>query len=136
MSIRHQSELVHRYALEFGPALSYSNALSSALLRTTHQLFQINRIALTYLLFGCNVAALQTFLVTKELATMSVAALSNIAWRVWDSKQSRRLRKKLEFEFFVLILGTGNGIILMIFWPGWILVGLLYFVYLLWSWAD
>lgn len=136
MSIRHQTDLVHRYALEFGPTLRYSNALSSALFITAQQLFQINRIALTYLLFGCNIAALQTFLVTKELATMSVAALSKLAWGAWNSKQSRRLRKKLEFEFFVLILGSGNGIILMVFWPGWILVGLVYFVYLLWSWAG
>lgn len=136
MSIRPQSELVYRYDLEFGPELRYTNALSSALFVTAQQLFQINRVAFTYLLFGCNVAALHTYLGTKELATMSVTALSKIAWGAWNSKQCRRLRKKLEFEFFVLILGSGNGIILMMFWPGWILVGLAYFVYLLWSWAG
>lgn len=136
MSIRPSSELVYRYALELGPALRHSNALGSALFVTAQQLFRINRIALTYLLFGCNIAALHTFLVTKELANMSVTALSRVAWGAWNSKQARRLRKKLEFEFFVLILGSGNGIMLMVFWPGWILVGLAYFVYLLWSWTG
>lgn len=136
MSIRPPSELVYRYALELGPALRYSNALSSALFVTTQQLFQINRIALTYLLFGCNVAALHAFLLSKEIAAMSVTALSKVAWGAWNSKQCRRLRKKLEFEFFVLILGSGNGLILMVFWPGWILIGLAYFVYLLWCWAG
>lgn len=136
MSIRPQTDLVYRYALELGPALRCSNELSSALLVTAQQLFHINRIALTYLLFGCNVAALHTFLVIKEIATMSVTALSKIAWAAWNSKQGRRLRKKLEFEFFVLILGSGNGLILVVFWPGWILIGLAYFVYLLWSWAG
>ncbi|KAF3767239.1 hypothetical protein M406DRAFT_20117, partial [Cryphonectria parasitica EP155] len=75
------------------------------------------------LLFGCNVAALQTFLVTRTIAMASVTALYKAAGSVWESKAARRLRKKLEFEFFVLILGCGNGFCLMIFWPGWMLVG-------------
>lgn len=33
------------------------------------------------------------------------------------------LRKKLEYEFFVFVLGGGKGIILFVFWPGWIVVG-------------
>lgn len=135
MSFRQQSELVSRYALEFGPAIR-SDKLNSVLLVFAQQFFQINRLALAFLLFGCNIAALQTLLAAKKLAAMSVTALSNLAWGAWNSKQSRRLRKKLEFEFFVLILGSGNGFILMVFWPGWILVGLVYLVYLLCSWVG
>lgn len=136
VSIREQSELVHRYALELGPVFRNSDKLNSALFIFAQQFFQLNRIALAYLLSGCNAAALHALLTAKGLATMSVTALSKLAWGAWNSKQSRRLRKKLEFEFFVLILGCGNGFILMIFWPGWILVGLVYFIYLLCSWAG
>ncbi|CAN8102025.1 unnamed protein product [Discula destructiva] len=136
-SIREQqSELVHRYALELGSAFRYSAQLNSALFVFAQRFLQINRVALAHLLFGFNIAALQTLLIARELATMAVTALSQIARGAWNSKQSRRLRKKLEFEFFVLILGTGNGIILLVFWPGWILIGLVYLIYLLCSWAG
>lgn len=136
MSIRQKSDLVHQYAIELGPALRYSDAVGSALFIFAQQFFQLNRLALTYLLFGCNVFALQTFLLTKDLAVRSTTALGKMAWSAWDSKQGRRLRKKLEFEFFVLILGCGNSLCLVIFWPGWILVGLAYLAYLIWSWAG
>ncbi|KAI1332424.1 hypothetical protein F5Y16DRAFT_177720 [Xylariaceae sp. FL0255] len=42
---------------------------------------------------------------------------------VWDSKSVRRLRRKIEFEFFTMILGAGgNNLCLVIFWPGWIVL--------------
>lgn len=126
-----QSDLVHRYALELGSALQ-----GSALLVFAQHFSRINRLALTYLLFGCNLVALQTAVVAREIVAMAVAALSSLVWNAWDSKQGRRLRKKLEFEFFVLILGTGNGLILAVLWPGWILVALMYFLYLLCSWVG
>lgn len=136
LSIRQHSELVHRYTLELGPIFRESHKLNSALFVFAQQFFQLNSVALAYLLFGCNVAALHVVLAAKDFATMSMTAVSKLAWGAWNSKQSRRLRKKLEFEFFVLILGCGNGFILMVFWPGWLLVGLVYLLYLLCSWAG
>ncbi|KAI1352470.1 hypothetical protein F5Y01DRAFT_95623 [Xylaria sp. FL0043] len=51
---------------------------------------------------------------------------------LWKSTQMRRLRKKIEFEFFTLILGAGgNNLCLVLFWPGWG-VGLAAFVLLAW----
>ncbi|CAG8949339.1 hypothetical protein HYFRA_00004965 [Hymenoscyphus fraxineus] len=41
--------------------------------------------------------------------------------RVW--RGSEGLRRKLWFELGVFILGNGNGIFLILFWPGWIVVG-------------
>lgn len=136
MSMREQSELVRRYALELGPALRYSGAARSSLSLFAKQFFQLNRVALAYLLLGCNAFALRTLLVSKDIVLASTAALTRLAWSAWDSKPGRRLRKKLEFELFVLILGCGNGFCLLVFWPGWILIGLAYLVYLIWSWAG
>lgn len=48
--------------------------------------------------------------------TMSLKA----AAAVWDWNSTRVLRKKLFYEFAVFILGTGNGFILLLFWPGWL----------------
>lgn len=34
-----------------------------------------------------------------------------------------QLRKKVFFEFMCFILGTGNGLFLLLFWPGWLILG-------------
>lgn len=125
------------YAFELGSAWSCSSEhTSSVVLSLAQQFLQINRLLLTYLILGCNVAALQTMLVTRDFAVASAAALTRLVWSAWDSKTGRRLRRKLEFEFFVLILGCGNGFALIIFWPGWIFVGLVYLAYMMWSLAT
>jgi hypothetical protein len=49
----------------------------------------------------------------------------------WTSKQGMRVlwqsmegtRRKLFREFMIFILGGGNPLILVVFWPGWIVVG-------------
>lgn len=57
----------------------------------------------------------------------------SMAWMAWDSKSIRRLRKKLEFEFFTLILGGGgNNLCLVIFWPGWFVLAFVGFVVSTW----
>lgn len=134
--VRQQSEIVQRCALELGPAFQYWNAVGPTLFDFAQQVIHINRVALAHLLLGCNVLALQALLLTKTLIAQSAIALGRLAWSAWDSKQGRRLRKKLEFEFFVLILGCGNGFACMVFWPGWMLVGLVYLACLVWNWAG
>lgn len=134
--IRQKSDLVHQYTLDLGTVFRHSNAVGPGLFDFTRQVSQLSRVALMYLLLGCNMVALQTFLVTKDLAVRSNLAFSRVVWSAWDSKQGRQLRRKIEFEFFVLILGCGNGIALILLWPGWMLVGLAYLIYLGWTWAG
>lgn len=130
MVLQQQSELVNKYAIEFGSAVRLSDAVRPSLLNLAQRFLRLNHAVFTYLFFGSTIAALQTYLFTKDLTMRSGAALANIARTAWNSKQSRRLQKKVEFEFFVLILGCGNSFCLVVFWPGWILIGL---VYLLWT---
>lgn len=130
--IRQESELVQRYILDLGPAFRYSHQMGSAVIVSARQFLQLNRIALTYLLLGCNVVALQAILFARDLAAAAATIISN----AWDSKPGRRLRKKLEFEFFVLILGCGNSVLLVFLWPGWIVLGVVYMLYLISCWAG
>ncbi|KAI0403792.1 hypothetical protein F4802DRAFT_278452 [Xylaria palmicola] len=67
----------------------------------------------------CRSAATQMIQVTKSTAYNAIQLFVRAAWTLWDSPRGRRLRKKIEFEFFTLILGGGNGICLVLFWPGW-----------------
>lgn len=127
MSYQQKPELVGKYTIELSPALKlFIEAARPALLTLADQLFRLNHALLTHLMFGVSVAALQTYLVARDLTTRSATALGEIAWSAWNSSQGRRLRKKLEFEFFVLILGCGNSLCLAVFWPGWFIIGLLY----------
>ncbi|KAK3903391.1 hypothetical protein C8A05DRAFT_14658 [Staphylotrichum tortipilum] len=62
----------------------------------------------------------RALLVSRVIAARLLFVTRHLTWTAWDSKQCRRLRKRLEFELFVLILGpSGNALLLMIFWPGW-----------------
>ncbi|KAL7629789.1 hypothetical protein AAE478_001312 [Parahypoxylon ruwenzoriense] len=48
---------------------------------------------------------------------------------IWNTKTIARLRKKIMFEFFTLILGSGgNTLFLVLFWPGWWVLGLIAFI--------
>lgn len=127
MSYHEGAEIIGKYAIELSPALRLSNsAARSALFTLAGQFFRINHALLMHLVFGGSVAAMQIYLIAKDLATRSALVLSDVAWSAWNSSQGRRLRKKLEFEFFVLILGCGNSLCLAVFWPGWFIIGLLY----------
>ncbi|KAL1847549.1 hypothetical protein Daus18300_013918 [Diaporthe australafricana] len=131
MSFQQESELIGKHALELSPALQLSNAaVRSALLDLVDQFSRLYDALLTHLMFGGSVATLQTYLVAKDLTTKSASVLGETVWSAWNSNQGRRLRKKLEFEFFVLILGCGNSLCLAVFWPGWFVIGL---VYLAWT---
>ncbi|RYC58388.1 hypothetical protein CHU98_g7814 [Xylaria longipes] len=65
-------------------------------------------------------ASVQTFQAARGIVYYSIRLSKQAARRLWDSTHGRRLRKKIEFEFFTLILGGGgNNLCLVIFWPGW-----------------
>lgn len=106
--------------------------MGSTVIVSARQLLQLQRLAFTHLLLTCNMVVLHALLLARDLASAAAAAVAN----AWDSKQGRRLRKKVEFEFFVLILGCGNSFLLVCLWPGWIVLGLGYLVYLVWCWAG
>ncbi|GJN70689.1 hypothetical protein PLIIFM63780_002721 [Purpureocillium lilacinum] len=40
----------------------------------------------------------------------------------WESQPVRQVRQKLFYEFAVFILGGGNALILLLFWPGWLIL--------------
>jgi hypothetical protein len=82
--------------------------LSGLLLR---QSFYATEILLAQSYYASRLVAQQFFLASKRSLSL--------AWR-----KTNPLRKKLFFEFMVFVLGGGgNGIILLVFWPGWLVVG-------------
>lgn len=71
----------------------------------------------------------------RALTAASLGLARRLVWAAWDSRRSRRLRKRLEFELFALLLGpSGNTLFLMLFWPGWPMLALLVWVF--WQFAG
>lgn len=69
--------------------------------------------------------ALPRFLVTRFLAIQAASMTSWLSWMIWNTAYTQRLRKRVEYEFFTLVLGSGgNALCLMVFWPGWIFLAL------------
>ncbi|KAG6136376.1 hypothetical protein E4U28_005050 [Claviceps purpurea] len=46
----------------------------------------------------------------------------------WEGRSTQALRKKLFYEIAVFVLGCGNPVIVLLLWPGWLIVGGLAFV--------
>ncbi|KAK4171448.1 hypothetical protein QBC36DRAFT_94922 [Triangularia setosa] len=75
-------------------------------------------------LVASKAVAYRSFLLSKILAESGVLAGRWVYAKVWNGQRSRRFRKRLEFEIFVLLFGSGNTILLLVLWPGWIVLGL------------
>jgi len=107
------------------PALShtlYFAAILQRLLSTTTVFVLFRAYILSLLLLQQSFYASQTLLIQGYNASTILANqmcfVGKYGWKATES-----LRKKLFFEFIVFILGSGNGLILLVFWPGWIVLG-------------
>lgn len=98
----------------------YQQILSKALSPISHH---GSRLAWGLLDFILSLLA-QTIQMMGSLLYCSIRLSRQAVWKVWDGKHGRRLRKKIEFEVFTLILGGGNNLCLVLFWPGWCILGL------------
>ncbi|GAP91860.1 hypothetical protein SAMD00023353_7500370 [Rosellinia necatrix] len=73
------------------------------------------------------------FRAAGSIAHRSIRFSKQTTCALWDSTHGRRFRKKIEYEFFTLILGGGgNNLCLVIFWPGWGILALTTFVVSVW----
>lgn len=111
------------------PAFSNSLYLATILQRllSTTTLFLLFRTYLVSLFL-----LQQSYYASQILLIRSLYASSILCKNAyWTSKQVMRalwrstegIRKKLFREFMIFILGGGNQLILVVFWPGWIVVG-------------
>lgn len=67
------------------------------------------------------------------LGAVSVAMSGQIMNGTWESPVVKRLRRRFFHEFATFILGGGNALILMLFWPGWwVLAGTTCALWFLW----
>jgi hypothetical protein len=64
---------------------------------------------------------------------VAVAMSGQIMYGTWESPVVKGLRRRIFHEFAMFILGGGNALILMLFWPGWwVLAGTTCALWFLW----
>lgn len=111
------------------PALTHSlylawvfqRLLSTTTLFVAFRAYFLSVMILRQSFYACQILLMQSYfaagLLAKQLFLTSKQAM-NLSW-----KATERFRNKLFFEFMIFILGGGNPVFLVIFWPGWIVIG-------------
>jgi hypothetical protein len=97
----------------------------------------LSKMSFSLLLRSWLVAA-HLFILSKPIAARSATAAAEwsvkASWSAWNSQPVRRIRKKFEFEFFTFVLGCGNSLCLLMFWPGWWVLA--FFTLAIWAFAG
>ncbi|KAK0621766.1 hypothetical protein B0T17DRAFT_618170 [Bombardia bombarda] len=124
-----QLDISHLSSLLLAGALQFQHLLATASSLFVQTYFAARVVAAAFLLVS-KIVAIQTWFLTTKASIWT----TQLVWTLWDSKTSRRFRRKIEFEFFVMFLGAGNILCLMLFWPGWILLAVASF-WTAWGWS-
>ena len=96
--------------------------LSTTTIFLTFRVYLLTAILLRQSFSSSQYLLVQTYyacVILTEVALLRAKTIMNLGWRATEN-----LRKKLFFEFMVFLLGGGYGLLLIILWPGWIVVGI------------
>jgi hypothetical protein len=96
-------------------ALDLQRILSSISLHILLQAYTAACFTLTTAVWSSRIVAVHTFFVVKGGVWVSQHAF----WWTWTSKGVVAAREHTFKNFATWVLGSGNGIILVLFWPGW-----------------
>ena len=90
------------------------------------------RFAFAVVRYTSQFAASQGIIAIKAGTVCALATSNKAIVMSWNSKCFAKLRRKLWFELAIWIMGGGNAVIVLVFWPGWwILLGAYWALWLL-----
>ncbi|WYZ44879.1 hypothetical protein EsH8_VIII_000195 [Colletotrichum jinshuiense] len=119
VAIRQRSDIIAVFGPTFNLAIRFQRlvAVASSLLFVYGHLLATT--TLTSTVIATRLFAAHSLYVSRE----TLSALRRCFHTVWESKKVRTVRKKFFMEFATTILGPGgNLLIVMVFWPGWLLI--------------
>ncbi|KAF4774358.1 hypothetical protein HER10_EVM0012074 [Colletotrichum scovillei] len=119
VTIRQRSDLVAALGPTFDIAVRFQRvvAVASSLLFLYAHLLATS--TLTSAVIATRLFAVHSLFAIKKATTAFRTSMGH----VWESKRIQKLRKKVFMEFATTILGPGgNMLIVMVFWPGWLLI--------------
>jgi hypothetical protein len=111
-----------------GPTVRYAGYVQAVVRSLTIflglQAYALASITVAAALYASKIIALQAYLATRFGAFHVHLASARAASEVYRSKTLKMIKRKLFHELTFFILGgSGNALILLVFWPGWIVVG-------------
>jgi hypothetical protein len=109
------TDILHQLA----PVLNYAVYIHRALRSISAFIFLRICLLASATLYASRTCAPHTWLAAKSTVVMCTKVL----YSAWESKPVRALRKRAFHEFAEFILGIGNVVFLMLFWPGWLVLG-------------
>lgn len=109
------SEILHQLHPALACAFHIHRMLSSASVFLCLRAYVLASAAI----YASRMAALQALLAARFSAAISGKALGG----VWDSYPGRALRKRVFNELAGFVLGSGNVVFVLVFWPGWWVLG-------------
>ena len=98
--------------------LHVQRILGALSLQITLQVYIAAQITLVSAAWAGRIFAIQAFVVVKG----SVWASRHVVWWTWTSKGVVTFRQQSFHNLATWALGSGNGLVLLFFWPGWWLV--------------
>ncbi|KAL2133523.1 hypothetical protein VTI74DRAFT_2209 [Chaetomium olivicolor] len=125
-SLSQKSDVISTLYPLINTAVQFQQLVGSAAFHLFVRTYFAATILATTSLWASKGIAWRALIASRIIAARTLVLMKNLAWTAWDCKRSRRFRKRLEFELFALLLGPGgNAMLLMLFWPGWLMLALL-----------
>lgn len=126
ISLHQRSDVISTLHPLISSAVQFQQLLSTAAFHLFIRTYFAASIVATTSLWASKNIAWRALIASRIIIARALFLTKHLVWTAWDCKRARRFRKRLEFELFVLILGPGgNALLLMLFWPGWLMLALL-----------
>ena len=119
VSINPRSDIIRLLAPTLEIALRFQSLVSSVSIFLCLRAFFLASFTFAGVLYASKIVAFQAFIATKIGAFHGFTMSSKAIIGAWNSRRVQALRQKLWYEFAIWVLGSGNTVILMVFWPGW-----------------
>ena len=100
-------------------ALQFQKLVSFTVLFVYLWSCHISRFTLAIMRYTSKLTASHGFLALKFGIVYGSSVSGRAVVYGWNSKSVQKLRNKLWMEFAIWIMGSGNTVMLLIFWPGW-----------------
>jgi hypothetical protein len=102
-------------------AAVFQRLLSTTTLFVIFRAYFLSLVVLRQSFYASQVLLLQSYYAAFLLSRQFFGAGKRILKMGWQGTEN--IRRKLFFEFMVFLLGTGYGMLLVVLWPGWIVIG-------------
>ncbi|KAH7163476.1 hypothetical protein B0J13DRAFT_616070 [Dactylonectria estremocensis] len=119
VSVSPRSDVIRLLGPALEIAVRFQKALSSVTLFLCIKAWFLASLTFVNILYATRIAAVKAFVATKFGAFHGYTMSTTAANGVWNCQTVQKLRKKLFYEFAVFILGGGNWVFVLVFWPGW-----------------